>query len=31
MGETVADMSFTLTPRQLQRPLWEAKMIFLSK
>ena len=31
LGEIVADMTFTLIPRNLQRKLWEAKMIFLSR
>lgn len=31
IGESAADMLFELVPKGLQRPLWEAKMIFMSK
>ena len=31
LGESAADMLFELLPKGLHRPLWEAKMIFMSK
>lgn len=31
LGENVADMVCELTKKDLQKPIWEAKMIFLSK
>lgn len=31
LGEAAADMLFELLPKTLHRPLWEAKMIFMSK
>ncbi|EAR90704.2 hypothetical protein TTHERM_00705200 (macronuclear) [Tetrahymena thermophila SB210] len=31
LGENVADMVFELIPKSMQKPVWEAKMIFMSK
>ena len=31
LGENCADMVFELVPKNLQKPIWEAKMIFMSK
>lgn len=31
IGETTADMLFELVPKNMQKSLWEAKMIFMSK
>ena len=31
MGEEVADMMFILVPKNLQKSIWEAKMVFMSK
>lgn len=31
LGENVADMVFELIPKNMQKPIWEAKMIFMSK
>lgn len=30
-GENAADMVFELIPKNMQKPVWEAKMIFMSK
>ncbi len=31
LGEQAADMIFELVPKNMQKPIWEAKMIFMSK
>jgi hypothetical protein len=31
IGENVCDMCFELVPKAMQKPVWEAKMIFMSK
>lgn len=31
LGEQAADMVFELVPKNMQKPIWEAKMIFMSK
>lgn len=31
LGEEVADMLFSLVPKNLQKSIWEAKMVFMSK
>lgn len=31
LGENVADMVFELLPKSLNKSVWEAKMIFMSK
>ena len=31
LGEQATDMVFELIPKEMQKPVWEAKMIFMSK